>query len=174
MARVFLWSIGRIRIVREGRTIGAVITFIDITERKQTEEALRRSEEQNRSLLQINNAIITNLTQEALLHSISEALHRFIGFDRCAITLYQPDRDTFRFLAVEGELASDYFQTGMETGAAKPAWVGFTTTRSPGSAAISRNRPHSRMNAGLPPKGFTPYAFSPWLSRESASARSAL
>ena len=101
-------------VVQEGRTIGAVITFIDITERKQTEEALRRSEEQNRSLLQINNAIITNLTQEALLHSISEALHRVIGFDRCAITLYQPERDTFRFLAVEGELLSDYFQAGIE------------------------------------------------------------
>jgi formate hydrogenlyase transcriptional activator len=100
-------------VVEEGRTVGAVITFIDITERKQTEEALRRSEEQNRSLLQINNAIITKLTQEALLHSISEALHRFIGFDRCAITLYQPERDTFRFLAVEGE-QSEYFQTGME------------------------------------------------------------
>ena len=101
-------------VVQEGRTIGAVITFLDITERKQTDEALRRNEEQLRSLLQINNAIITNLTQEALLHSISEALHRFIGFDRCAITLFQPESDTFRFLAVEGELQSDYFQTGME------------------------------------------------------------
>jgi formate hydrogenlyase transcriptional activator len=101
-------------IVEEGRTIGAVITFIDITERKQTEEALRRSEEQNRSLLQINNAIITNLSQEALLRSISAALRRVIGFDRCAITLYQPERDTFRFLAVEGELLSDYFQPGIE------------------------------------------------------------
>jgi formate hydrogenlyase transcriptional activator len=102
-------------VIQEGRTIGAVITFIDITERKQTEEALRRSEEQNRSLLQINNAIITNLTQEALLRSISAALQRFIGFDRCAITLYQPEKDTFRFLAVEGDLQSDYFQAGMET-----------------------------------------------------------
>ena len=102
-------------VVQDGQTIGAVITFFDITERKQTEEALRRSEEQNRSLLQINNAIITNLTEEALLRSISEALHRFIGFDRCAITLYQPERDSFRFLAVEGELLSDYFHTGIET-----------------------------------------------------------
>ena len=102
-------------IVEGGQTIGAVITFIDITERKKTEEALRRSEEQNRSLLQINNAIITNLTQEALLRSISGSLHRFIGFDRCAITLYQPERDTFKFLAVEGELQSAYFHTGMET-----------------------------------------------------------
>jgi formate hydrogenlyase transcriptional activator len=112
-------------VVEEGRTIGAVITFIDITERKQTEEALRRSEEQNRSLLQINNAIITNLTQEALLRSISEALHRVIRFDRCAITLYQPERDTFRFLAVEGELQSDYFQPGIEDrrGETSVGWV---------------------------------------------------
>jgi formate hydrogenlyase transcriptional activator len=101
-------------VVREGRTLGAVITFIDITERKQSEEALRKSEEWNRSLLQINNAIITNLTQQALLHSISEALLRVISFDRCAITLYQPQRDAFRFLAVEGDLHSDYFRSGLD------------------------------------------------------------
>jgi formate hydrogenlyase transcriptional activator len=101
-------------VIREGKTLGAVITFIDITERKEAEAALRKSEEQNRTLLQINNAIITNLTQQALLHSISEALHPVIPFDRCAITLYQPERDSFRFLAVEGELPSDYFRTGQE------------------------------------------------------------
>jgi formate hydrogenlyase transcriptional activator len=86
----------------------------DSTMRMQAEAALRKSEEQNRSLLQINNAIITNLTQQALLHSISEALHGLISFDRCAITLYQPERDTFRFLAVEGDLLSDYFRAGLE------------------------------------------------------------
>src|SRR6202453_5079884 len=86
----------------------------DVTQRKQAEAALRKSEEQNRSLLQINNAIITNLTQQALLRSISEALDPIISFDRCAITLYQPERDSFRFLAVEGELLSDYFRTGQE------------------------------------------------------------
>jgi formate hydrogenlyase transcriptional activator len=101
-------------IIREGKTLGAVITFIDITQRKQAEAALHKSEEQNRILLQINNAIITNLTQQALLHSISEALQPVFPFDRCAITLYQPERDSFRFLAVEGELLSDYFKTGLE------------------------------------------------------------
>lgn len=103
-------------VVREGRTLGAVITFIDITDRKQAEAALRKSEERNRSLLEINNAIITNLTQQALLRSISEALRPVISFDRCAIVLYQPERDSFRFLAVEGELLSDYFHSGQEFG----------------------------------------------------------
>src|SRR5271156_4346131 len=101
-------------IIREGKTLGAVITFIDITERKQAEEALRKSEEKNRILLQINNAIITNLTQQALLRSISEALDPLISFDRCAITLHMPERDSFRFLAVEGEVLSDFFHAGLE------------------------------------------------------------
>ena len=70
--------------------------------------------ERYRTLLEINNAIITNLTQQALLHAISEALHRVISFDRCAITLYQLTNDTFRFLAVEGERPSDYFAAGLE------------------------------------------------------------
>jgi formate hydrogenlyase transcriptional activator len=101
-------------VVREGRTLVVVITFIDLTERKHVEAALRKSEERNRSLLQINNAIITKLTQQSLLHSISEALRAVVSFDRCAITLYEPERDTFRFLAVEGDLLSDYFRAGLE------------------------------------------------------------
>ena len=88
----------------------------DITERKRAEAALQKSEEHNRILLEINNAIITNLTQEALLQSIAKALRRVISFDRSAITLYIPQRGTFRFLAVEGHLQSDYFQTGLEVG----------------------------------------------------------
>ncbi|MGD0617486.1 MAG: PAS domain S-box protein [Bryobacteraceae bacterium] len=112
-------------VFQEGRTLGAVITFVDITERKQVEEALRKSEQRKRSVLEINNAIITNLTEEALLSSISEALRPSIPFDRCAITLYQPERDTFRFMAVAGDLRSDYFQPGLEVRRAETTagWV---------------------------------------------------
>ena len=110
------WYLGRQVPLRDdkGKIVKWYGTLHDIEDRKQAEAALRKSEEQNRSLLQINNAIITNLTQQALLGSISEALHPVVSFDRCAITLYQPERDSFRFLAVEGELLSDYFHTGQE------------------------------------------------------------
>src|SRR5580700_7429056 len=112
----YRWYLGRQAPLRDdkGNIVKWYGTLHDIEDRKQAEAALRKSEEQNRSLLQINNAIITNLTQQALLRSISEALHPVISFDRCAITLYQPERDSFRFLAVEGEVLSDYFRTGQE------------------------------------------------------------
>ncbi|MGC1363273.1 MAG: PAS domain-containing protein, partial [Silvibacterium sp.] len=86
----YRWYLGRQVPLRDdkGNIVKWYGTLHDIEDRKQAEVALRKSEERNRSLLQINNAIITNLTQQALLHSISEALHPVISFDRCAITLY--------------------------------------------------------------------------------------
>jgi formate hydrogenlyase transcriptional activator len=70
--------------------------------------------ERYRTLLEINNAIITNLSQEALLHSISEVLSRVIPFDRAAFTLYIPSGRKFRFLAIEGITASSHFRAGQE------------------------------------------------------------
>ncbi len=74
------------------------------------EQAARRY----RTLLEINNAIIINLTREALLHAVCEALQRVIPFDRAALTLYVPERDTLRILALEGDFSSDYFHPGLE------------------------------------------------------------
>jgi formate hydrogenlyase transcriptional activator len=97
----------------------------DITERKRTEDALRKNEERQRTLLEINNAIITNLSEAALLRSIADALRSVIPFDRCAITVYQPESNTLRFLAVEGPRASDYFQVGLEVAPSETSagWV---------------------------------------------------
>jgi formate hydrogenlyase transcriptional activator len=112
-------------IFRESRSLGAVMTFVDITERKRGEAALRKSEQLKRSLLDINNAIITHLTEDALLRSISEAVRPCIPFDRCAITLHTPETNTLRFMAVEGPLHSDYFQPGLEVGLSETSagWV---------------------------------------------------
>ncbi|HSE68167.1 MAG TPA: GAF domain-containing protein, partial [Gemmatimonadales bacterium] len=81
--------------------------------------------ERYRTLLEINNAIITKLTQHTLLHSVSEALRRVIAFDAVTFTLYDPTREMFRFLAVEGPLSSEYFRVGLEFGRQDciSAWV---------------------------------------------------
>jgi formate hydrogenlyase transcriptional activator len=73
-----------------------------------------RTAEHLQTLLDINNAIITNLSQEALLRSIAEALRRAVPFDRAAVALYQPDKNVFRFVAIEGGSASSYFKAGLE------------------------------------------------------------
>jgi formate hydrogenlyase transcriptional activator len=86
---------------------------------------VERTAERYRTLLEINNAIITNLNQKALLHAISEALRRVIPFDRAAFTLYDPSRDIYRFLAIEGTVTSSHFRAGLEFGRDESisAWV---------------------------------------------------
>jgi formate hydrogenlyase transcriptional activator len=97
----------------------------DITERKLAEEALRKSESRGRTLLEINNALITNLSEGALLGAIAEAVRRIVPFDRAALTLYLPGKEAFRYLAVESGLDSEYFRAGMEFDrkASVSAWV---------------------------------------------------
>jgi formate hydrogenlyase transcriptional activator len=100
--------------LRDGKTVGAVITFFDITERKKVDEALRQSEQRKRSLLEINNAIINNLTQEALFTSAYEAIRRVVTFDRAAFLLHQPETKTLKLLSMESDAESEFFRLGKE------------------------------------------------------------
>jgi formate hydrogenlyase transcriptional activator len=70
--------------------------------------------ERSRTLLEINNTIITSLSRDALLQSISKVLSGVIHFDRCAFTLYQSDKETFRFISMDSEVKSDYFRAGLD------------------------------------------------------------
>ena len=101
-------------LVREGKTVGAVVTFLDVTERKNAEEALRKSEQRTHTLLEINNAIITNLTPDALFSSAYEAIQRVVSFDRAAFLFYQPESKTLKLVSMEGSDESDFFRVGRE------------------------------------------------------------
>ncbi len=49
-----------------------------------------------------------------MLSSIAEALRRVVPFERAALTLYMPEKESFRFVAIEGGSVSDHFQPGLE------------------------------------------------------------
>ncbi|HSE04042.1 MAG TPA: sigma 54-interacting transcriptional regulator [Methylomirabilota bacterium] len=66
------------------------------------------------TLLEINNAIISNLTREALFHAIAVALRRVIPFDRTAVFLHDADRDVLSLFILESSLPTTYFRVGLE------------------------------------------------------------
>ena len=101
-------------LVREGKTVGAVVTFFDIGERREVEEALRKSEQRKRTLLEINNAIINNLAQDALFASAYEAIQRVVPFERAAFLLYQPESKTLKLLSMNGTGESEFFRLGKD------------------------------------------------------------
>ena len=101
-------------VVRDGQTLGAVVTFVDITERKNAEEALRKGEQRKRSLLRINNAIITNLAREAFQPAIWASLREYLPFDGALLTLYHEDRDSLRVAAMDTRLSIGFVAVGSE------------------------------------------------------------
>jgi len=115
--------------------------------------------ERYRTLLEINNAIITNLTEDRLLYSISHALRRVVPFDRAALTLYIPEKDAFRFLAVEG--TSDYFRPGLEIARSESSVGWVFDNQQPLCVAISNRTNNTRMSAASPLRACGPTAWSP-------------
>ncbi|WP_166178451.1 sensor domain-containing protein [Rubrobacter tropicus] len=65
----------------DGEVTGAVVTFADVTARRKTEEALRKSEEHFRSLIRNASDIITLYDTNGTVKYASPALERVLGYD---------------------------------------------------------------------------------------------
>ena len=69
-------------VVRDGKPIGSVVTFLDITERKRAEEALRRSEARVRRLVESNIIGIGIGTLTGKLLDGNDAFLKLLGYSR--------------------------------------------------------------------------------------------
>ncbi len=78
-----------------------------------------------RTLLEVNNAVISNLTREPLFHAIAQALRRVFPVDRTAIFLHDQEKDVLRLFMLESSLPSSYFHVGLEmpSGESHVGWV---------------------------------------------------
>ena len=76
-------------------------------ERKHAGDALSKSQDRLRTLLDINNAIVTKLTREELFTAIAEVLARVIKFDRLALALHDPESDVLRLVTYAGPYRRD-------------------------------------------------------------------
>jgi len=72
------------------------------------------SAERSRTLLEINNAIITNLTREMLFQAVAGSLRRVLAFDRSAIFLHDPEKRVLKLSVLESSLPSASFEVGLE------------------------------------------------------------
>src|SRR5262249_16060155 len=63
---------------------------------------LQASEERQRVLLDINNAVVTCLDRESLFFATAAALRRVVPFDRAALVLHDPAKEPFKVLGVAG------------------------------------------------------------------------
>src|SRR6266478_3032079 len=83
------------------------------------------SDASHQTLLEINNALISNLTREGLFHAIATAIGRVIPFDRIAVFLHDPVRDVLTLSLLESSVPTTYFSAGLEMrpGESHVGWV---------------------------------------------------
>lgn len=77
-------------------------------------QRLMQAAERARSLLAINNAVVLNLTRDALFRAITDALRPVMPFDRSTIFLFDESRNLLRLAVAEGAIPSERFVPGLE------------------------------------------------------------
>ena len=58
-------------------------------------------DEKYRVLLEITNAIVSNLDRDELFKAIAHEIQKILTFDRTGITLYDPSTEHFQIYALE-------------------------------------------------------------------------
>ncbi len=88
-------------IVRDGRTTGAVVTFVDITERKRADEALRQYVERLRILQEIDRSILAAQSAVEIASVALRRLREMVPTERITVVLRGPAPDEATVLATD-------------------------------------------------------------------------
>jgi PAS domain S-box-containing protein len=101
---VELWSHP---IVRDGRTIGAVVTFFDITERRCADEALRQYVERLRIMQEIDRSILATQSAEEIASVALRRLRELVPTERITVVLAGPSPGEATVLATDEDAERD-------------------------------------------------------------------
>lgn len=94
-------------IVRDGRTVGAVITFVDITERKCADEALRRYVERLKIMQEMDRSILAAQSADEIASVALRRLRELIPTERITVVLRGPAPDEATVLATDEDAERD-------------------------------------------------------------------
>ena len=87
-------------IIEDGKILGAVVTFRDITDRKRVEKALRQSEEKYRSIVESTTSLIVSVDREGLIVDCNARAQQLLGYapseiiGRQLVEIVHPDERT--------------------------------------------------------------------------------
>jgi PAS domain S-box-containing protein len=99
----YRWFLNRYNPLRDeqGKIVRWYAAGTDIEDRKQAEEALRRSEDRLRLLLEFTNKLATKLELRDLLRAVAASLRKVIPCDAIAVFLPRSDGDSLRSFVVD-------------------------------------------------------------------------
>jgi PAS domain S-box-containing protein len=88
---------------RDGARVGTVAMITDVTERRRTEERLRRSAERLAMLHDVDHAVLAGRSPADIAGVVLARLRRVVPYRRAEVVVFQPERDeAVRLAAMDG------------------------------------------------------------------------
>jgi PAS domain S-box-containing protein len=161
--RQILW---KSNVLHEGGRITGTISFgLDITGRKQTEEALRRQLDRLAALSEIDRAITSSFDMRISLSFILSQVTTLLGVDAAVVLLYNPVFTTLEYAAGRG-FRTNFFERGkglrLGEGYAGRAALDRRTINIPNLTVRTDN---PRLQKTLPVEEFVSYFGVPLISK---------
>ncbi|MGH7629394.1 MAG: PAS domain S-box protein, partial [Gemmatimonadales bacterium] len=108
---------------RDGARVGTVAMITDVTERRRTEERLRRSAERLAMLHDVDHAVLAGRPPADIAGVVLARLRRVVPYRRAEVALFEPDRqEAHRLAAVDGGEPLPAARVSLDTYGAPDEW----------------------------------------------------